>query len=77
MASMRRGTKAKREPQVMTINHAGRGFVPLVYAGGAAILLGSALAAVAYGQVGTVAALLLPWAGFFWARLFLWRKVVK
>ena len=77
VASMRRGAKAKREPQTVTINHAGRGLVPLVYAGGVAILMGSAFAAVVYGQVGTVAALLLPWAGFFWARLLLWRKVVK
>ena len=77
VASMRRGTKAKREPQSMSISHAGRQFVPLAYAGGAAILIGSAVAAVAYGQVGAVSALLLPWAGFYWARLFLWRKVVK
>jgi hypothetical protein len=74
---MRRGTKAKREPQSMSISHSGRQFVPLAYAGGAAILIGSAIAAVTYGQVGTVPALLLPWAGFYWARLFLWRKVVK
>lgn len=77
MASMKRGTKAKKEIQSISIEHAGRQFVPLAYTIGAALLIGSALAASIYGQVSTVPALLLPWAGFYWARLFFWRKVVK
>jgi hypothetical protein len=77
MASMKRGAKAKKEPHGLTIHHAGRQFVPLAYLSGAALLIGSALAASIYGQVSTVPALLMPWAGFYWARLFLWRKVVK
>lgn len=77
MASMKRGAKARREPQSLSIDHAGRHFVPLAYAMGAALLIGSAFAASTYGQVSTLPALLLPWAGFYWARLFVWRKVVK
>jgi hypothetical protein len=77
MASTKRGSKAKREPPVVSINHPGRRFVPLIYVGGAALLMGSALAAATFGQVSTVPALLMPWAGFYWARLFFWRKVVK
>lgn len=77
MASMKRGAKAKKEPQLRGIDHAGRQFVPLVYAMGAVLLIGSAFAAFTYGQVSMLPALLLPWAGFYWARLFVWRKVVK
>jgi hypothetical protein len=77
MASMKRGAKAKKEPQTLSIDHAGRQFVPLAYVMGAALLIGSAFAASTYGRVSTLPALLLPWAGFYWARLFVWRKVMK
>ena len=77
MASARRGAKIKKEPKPMTIDHPGRQFVPFAYLIGASFLIGSALAAVIYGQVHAVPALLMPWAGFYWARLFFWRSVVK
>lgn len=77
MASIKRGGKAKKEAQPLTIDHPGRQFVPLAYVSGVSLLVGSALAASAYGQVSPVPALLMPWAGFYWARLFFWRSVVK
>jgi hypothetical protein len=41
------------------------------------ILIGGAIAASAYGRVNMFPALLMPLAGFYWARLFLWRRVIK
>jgi len=77
LASAKRGAKAKKETQPMAIDHPGRQFVPVAYMTGVALLIGTTIAASAYGQVSAVPALLLPWAGFYWSRLFFWRRVVK
>lgn len=77
MASIKRRGKTKREAGPTTIDHPGRRFVPIAYVSGVFLLVGSAFAASVYGQVSTVPALLMPWAGFYWARLFFWRSVVK
>lgn len=71
-----RGTLKKRS-DATTIEHPGRQFIPLAYVLGTMILIGGTIAASAYGQVSMVPALLMPWAGFYWIRLFLWRRVIK
>ena len=71
-----RGTLTKRS-EATTIEHPGRQFVPLAYLLGAMALIGGTIAASVYGRVSIVPALLMPWAGFYWARLFLWRRVIK
>ena len=76
-ASARQRAKTKKESQPVTIDHPGRRFIPLAYVAGMTILVGSAVAAFMYGHVSVVPALLMPWAGFYWARLFSWRSVVK
>ena len=76
-ASTKQGVKAKKQPQPVTMDHPWRRFVPLAYLVGVMIIAGSALGAFMYGQVNVVPALLMPWAGFYWARLFFWRSVVK
>lgn len=76
-SSTKQRAKAKKEPQPGTINHPGRPFIPLAYVAGVTILVGSAMAAFMDGQVAIVPALLMPWAGFYWARLFFWRSVIK
>ncbi|HSA62135.1 MAG TPA: hypothetical protein VLE03_07840 [Nitrospiraceae bacterium] len=76
-ASTKRGAKAKKEAQPVTIDHPGRPFIPVAYVAGTAILVGSGMMAYLYGQVSIVPAILMPWAGFYWARLFFWRSVVK
>jgi hypothetical protein len=43
---------------------------------GIAILIGGSVAAITYGQVEPFPAFLTPWAGFYWAKLFLWRRVI-
>jgi hypothetical protein len=73
----RQAGKAKKEPEPLTIRHRGRGFVPIAYTAGMSLLFGGAIVAAVYGQVNPVPALLLPWAGFYWARLFFWRKLVR
>src|SRR5262249_23393998 len=72
-----RKKKGKKEREPTRIDHPGRQFVPLAYVLGASVLIGSAFAASTYGQVGLVPAVLMPWAGFYWARLFFWRRVIK
>ena len=69
----KKAKKGKTEGPVPTIDHAGRQFVPPLYALGAGVILGASWLAVSIGQVALVPAVLLPWAGFYWARLFFWR----
>jgi hypothetical protein len=76
-ASTRQGAKAKKQPQPVTIDHPGRPLIPLAYLVGVMSLVGGAMVAFMYGQVSAVPALLMPWAGFYWARLFFWQSVVK
>lgn len=66
--------KKRSEPE--DFDHPGRQVVPFAYVAGITLLVGSAIAAVAYGHVHIVPALFLPWAGYYWARLILWRKVI-
>ncbi len=73
----RRRGKAKKESQSTDFDHPGRPLIPLAYLVGVALLVGSALTAYLYGEVSVVPALLLPWAGFYWARLFFWRSIIK
>lgn len=56
--------------------HEGQRLVPLCYLLGVASLVGAALLSAMLGQVYFVAAFLLPWAGFFWAKTFFWRRVL-
>lgn len=68
--------KLKRRSEETDFDHPGRQLVPLAYLAGISLLVGSAIAASAYGRLHIVPALFLPWAGYYWARLFLWRKVI-
>ena len=81
-ARMRQGLnrqkgKIQQKSEPPTISHSGRQFLPVGYLLGLSALLGSAIAAVSYGQVDLVPAFLMPWAGFYWARLFWWRRIIK
>lgn len=76
-AVQRTQRKAKAEPLIPTIAHRGRALVPLAYVAGAGLLVGSALWASVYGAVDAIPAILMPWAGFYWSKLFFWRGVVN
>jgi hypothetical protein len=71
------GKKTKAEPAKATIEHPGRKLIPLAYAAGLVLLWGASAVAMIYGNVDLLPALLMPWAGFYWAKLFFWRGVVS
>jgi hypothetical protein len=68
--------RLKKDTPAPSIEHPGRQLIPVAYLVGVAVLVGSGVAAIVYGQVHPIPALLLPWAGFYWAKLFLWRRVI-
>jgi hypothetical protein len=74
--SHKKGRKAANEPAPPKIDHPGRVLVPIAYVAGSALLIAAAAWAAMVGQVIAAAAVLMPWAGFYWARLFFWRGVV-
>jgi hypothetical protein len=69
--------KLKKGSDATIIEHPGRQFVLLGYLLGVMILIGGAIAASIYGGVSLLPAILMPWAGFYWARLFVWRRVIN
>jgi hypothetical protein len=68
--------KSKKDVTAALLDHPGRPLVPLGYALGIGALLGLSGFSILNGQVDMVAAAMMPWAGFFWAKLFFWRKVL-
>ncbi len=75
-AVAQRTRKPKPEPEVPVIEHPGRGFVTAISLAGAALIFGASAAAVMLGDLDLLPSLLVPWAGFYWAKLFCWRGVV-
>ena len=69
--------RVKKESPVPSLEHPGRSWVPLFYVLGIVALCGTSLLGSVFGQVYYVAAFLLPWAGFFWAKMFFWRGVLR
>lgn len=76
-AVQRTQKKAKPQPAVPSISHPGRKLVPIAYLAGTGLLLGSSLWASVSGSMDTVPAMLMPWAGFYWSKLFFWRRVIQ
>lgn len=68
--------KSKKDVAAVLLDHPGRAWVPLGYVLGVVVLLGLSGLSMANGYVDKVAAFLMPWAGFFWAKLFFWRRVL-
>jgi hypothetical protein len=67
----------RRDTSVPASVPPGRRWIPLYYCLGILALVGLSLLATVYGHVSGVAAALLPWGGFFWAKLFFWRGMIK
>jgi hypothetical protein len=76
-AVSQRSRKAKPESEVPSIEHPGRGFVTAISIAGAVLILGASSAAILQGDLEPFPAVLMPWAGFYWAKLFCWRGVVE
>jgi hypothetical protein len=77
MAVQRPGKKSKVDPESTTIHHPGRQFVPLAYLGVVVFLISGSAWALLQGSVDPLPAILLPWAGFYWGKLFFWRGIVQ
>ncbi len=72
-----RRSRPKRHAPSPPLMHRGRGWVPFGYLAGCLGLFSASALSSMLGHVYYVAALLLPWAGFFWAKLFFWRGVLR
>jgi len=77
VAQRNRKTKAKTEPEPPLIEHPGRGFVTAISIAGAVLIFGASAVAIIRGELDPFPAVLVPWAGFYWAKLFSWRGVVN
>jgi len=71
-----RAKRPRKEMKIAPIEHPRRNLVPLGYALGAVALFGAAAWSSMFGQTYYVAAFLLPWVGFFWAKVYFWRGVL-
>lgn len=69
--------RPKRDGSSSQAQSSGSPWVPVAYIAGLALLVFGSTVSALYGAVHPVAAYLLPWAGFFWAKLFFWRKVLE
>jgi hypothetical protein len=73
----KRSGRARKESPVSTPQAPGAKWIPLAYVAGMGILFAASSASMQLGQVHPVAAYLMPWGGFFWAKLYFWRAVIK
>jgi hypothetical protein len=71
-----RAKRPRKEMTIPAIEHPRRSLVPVGYALGAAVLFTVAALSSTLGQTYYVAAFLLPWVGFFWAKVYFWRGVL-
>ncbi|MEQ1793757.1 MAG: hypothetical protein ABL970_06145 [Nitrospira sp.] len=72
-SATKKGKKSVKEGEPPQLAHPGKQFVSAAYLLGTGVVLGASWLAISRGQVMIVPAVLLPWAGFYWARLFFWR----
>lgn len=68
--------KAAKASTGAEVEHAGRSFVPVAYVLGIGGLIGLSTWSFSSGSLDYMAAFALPWAGFFWGKLFTWRSVI-
>lgn len=68
--------RSRKETTRPNITHPGRSLVPLAYASGAALLFAASAVSSMFGHTYYVAAFLIPWIGFFWAKVYFWRSVL-
>lgn len=69
--------RTRREQSDPEPDHSGRSLVPYLYLAGFGGLLGLGALGASAGTVDYLAAFVLPWAGFFWAKMFFWRRELR
>jgi hypothetical protein len=72
----RGAARGKKMPAEVKIDHPIRKFMPLYYVLCYGTLLGLAGWCFSTGSLDYMPAFFLPWAGFFWGKLFTWHKVI-
>ena len=68
--------KVKKAPPEVNVEHKGRGLIPFAYVLGIVLFIGLSIGAVFTGALDGLPAFALPWAGFFWAKMFFWKGIV-
>jgi hypothetical protein len=76
-AAVKRSARSKKEPAITVPQPPGSNWVPVVYLVGIGLLLAASTASMEVGQMHPLAAYLMPWGGFFWAKLYFWRAVIQ
>jgi hypothetical protein len=76
-AAVKKSGRSRKEPAGAPPQAPGSKWIPLGYLGGLGVLTAASTAAMQVGQVHPMAAHLMPWGGFFWAKLYFWRAVIK
>lgn len=76
-AVQRTRKKAKGELSIPDIEHRGRAMLPVAYVAGVGLLFSGSVWAMMHGAMDPLPAVLMPWAGFYWGKLFFWRGVVE
>lgn len=75
--SQRGSYRLKKQLPDVDLEHRGRNLVPFLYLAGMVLLLGLSGLSMSTGSLDYMAAFALPWAGFFWAKMFSWRELVR
>ncbi len=68
--------KMKKSTPEVSIDHRGRGLIPFFYLLGISTFVGLSVACIFSGALDGLPAFALPWAGFFWAKMFFWKGVI-
>lgn len=74
-SSSKSGSRSRRRASLGGTAHPGQSWVPLWYVLAAVTFLGLSFSAAAWGSVYAVSAYLVPWAGFFCARVYSWKEL--
>ncbi len=75
-SGIRSVTRGKKQAAEVQLEHTGRSLIPLAYILGIGSLVGLSVWSFSTGSLDYMAAFFLPWAGFFWGKLFTWHKVI-
>ncbi len=73
---VRGAQRLKKVSTEVKLQHAGRSLVPFAYVVGIGSLLGLSAWSFGSGSLDYMAAFTLPWAGFFWGKLFTWHSII-
>ena len=74
--ALRSFRKMKKSVPDVSLDHRGRGLIPFLYLFGIVMFIALSVACIYSGALDGIPAFALPWAGFFWAKMFFWKDVI-